>query len=345
VATIRQLDVEKPGELETYLRIKGFATKNDSLAIEQLAGGVSNRTMLVNFGDGRAWVVKQALSKLRVAVDWFCDPARIEREAQGLRRLVDLAPPGTITPLVFEDREHHLLAMQAVPQPYSNWKVLLLAGHIEERLVQQFAQLLASIHSRASVQRHTLAAEFADRSFFESLRLEPYYEYSARQVPTAAEFLRELIADTRRRNDTLVHGDYSPKNVLVCENGIVLVDHEVIHWGEPAFDIGFSMTHFLSKAHHLPAYRARFASAARLYWNTYREALGDVGWDGDLERRAVYHTLACLLARVAGRSPLEYLDSVERARQIRVVSSLVVRPPASIHELIQSFLEKLDESN
>src|SRR3954469_18181695 len=114
------LDIEQPGALTTYLRATGRIPADEDPAITVLAGGVSNRTVLVTRPTGESWVVKQALEKLRVAVDWFSDPRRIEREALALQHLPDLAPPGTITPLVFEDPANHLLAMQAVPQPHAN---------------------------------------------------------------------------------------------------------------------------------------------------------------------------------------------------------------------------------
>src|SRR5215217_3144150 len=106
---------------------------NTELDIEQpgaLAGGVSNRTVLVERLSGEAWVVKQALAKLRVQVDWFSSPERIHREALGLRWLEQIAPPKTITPLVFEDFEAHLLGMVAVPEPHENWKTMLLRGEL-----------------------------------------------------------------------------------------------------------------------------------------------------------------------------------------------------------------------
>jgi aminoglycoside phosphotransferase (APT) family kinase protein len=138
-----------------------------------------------------------------------------------------------------------------------------------------------------------------------------------------------------------VHGDYSPKNVLIHQDRLVLLDHEVIHFGDPAFDLGFSLTHFLSKAHRLPALRREFASAALEYWRVYSEALGAPEWAADLEPRAVRHTLACLLARAVGRSPLEYLSPAERIRQRDVVLRFIPSVPATIADLISQFEEQL----
>ena len=140
----------------------------------------------------------------------------------------------------------------------------------------------------------------------------------------------------------LVHGDFSPKNVLIHAGRLILLDHEVIHFGDPAFDLGFSLTHFVSKAHHLPALRNRFIDAAGEYWKSYVETLGDLPWAGELEPRAVRHTLACLLARVAGRSCLEYLDPEERSRQRQVVVSMLEAAPATIPAAITEFIERLE---
>ena len=220
---------------------------------------------------------------------------------------------------------------------------MLLAGRLDTALVDQFGRILAEIHRRAAERRDVLAIEFAERSFFESLRLEPYYEYSARQLPEAAGFLYTLIDDTRRRADTLVHGDYSPKNILVREGQLILIDHEVIHWGDPAFDLGFSFTHLLSKAHHLAAQREVFAVAARRYWTSYRESLGVVPWAQDFESRVVRHTVGCLVARVLGRSPLEYLDPRDRTRQIAAAVELIRALPASVDDLLANFMELIND--
>jgi 5-methylthioribose kinase len=140
----------------------------------------------------------------------------------------------------------------------------------------------------------------------------------------------------------LVHGDYSPKNVLIHDGRLFLVDHEVIHFGDPAFDVGFSLTHLLSKAHHLVHQRALFISAASVYVNRYLESQQDVPWRPALEQRAIRHTLACLLARVAGRSPLEYLTLQQRIVQTTVVLDLIADPPQTLAGLIADFSERLN---
>jgi aminoglycoside phosphotransferase (APT) family kinase protein len=334
------LDIEQPDALLGYLRRTGRVAPDERPAVRVLAGGVSNRTVLVERASGEAWVLKQALAKLRVAVDWFGDPMRIHREAAGLRWLARLAPPGAITPLVFEDHRHHLLAMRAVPPPHENWKTLLLAGRLEAGHVARFGRLLGTIH-RAAAGRAEVAEVFDDRSFFASLRLEPYYVYAAGRVPAAAGFLDDLVAETLAERATLVHGDYSPKNILIHGGTLVLLDHEVIHYGDPAFDLGFSLAHLLSKAHHLTDHRSAFAGAADDYWLTYRRTVGDAPWTGGLEARAVCHTLGCLLARVAGRSPLEYLSEAERARQREAVVALMADPPRTVADLVAAFTARV----
>jgi 5-methylthioribose kinase len=335
-----ELDIEQSQALLDYLHSSGRIPPDEEPKLTVLAGGVSNRTVLVErpSGHGQAWVLKQALAKLRVQVDWFSPPERVHREALGLRWLAQLAPEGAITPFVFEDFQHHILAMGAVPQPHQNWKTLLLAGQLESDHVAQFARLLGSIHRIGNERLAEVEPLFGDRGYFESLRLEPYYAYTSTQVDAATGFLTELIAETRVHRDTIVHGDYSPKNILVHEGRLVLLDHEVIHVGDPGFDLGFSLTHFLSKAHHIPAKRADFAEATSTYWRIYKEEAGDAPWTRDLESRAVRHTLGCLLARVAGRSPLEYLDAGERARQRAAVVRLMANPPATFAGLIEGFL-------
>jgi len=337
-----ELDIEDFPALLAYLRRTGRIATDETPRMTNLAGGVSNRTVLIERHGGKAWVLKQALGRLRVRTEWLSDPRRIEREALGIETLATIAPPGTITPLIFLDAGQHLLAMQAVPTPHENWKSMLIGGRLDPDHVRQFANLLAAIHRAGFERRAEFAVEFDDRGFFESLRLEPYYVYSAQQAPQVGDFLRALVEQTRATRYTLVHGDYSPKNVLVHDNRLVLLDHEVIHFGDGAFDLGFALTHLLSKANALGAMRLQFAEAARVFWQTYSAEAASAWPMSDLESRACRHTLGCLLARCIGRSPLEYLDGGAAARQVAAASQLMRDPPRQMTELIDSFLRMIE---
>jgi 5-methylthioribose kinase len=335
------IDVENIDELIRYLRDSNRIASSETPSIQILTGGVSNKTLLVTRSGGDSWVVKQALPKLRVPSDWFSDPERIGVEANGLRHLPRVAPEGSITPLIFEDRSQHLLAMAAVPQPHQNWKERLLRGQVELEHFRQFAEIIGSIHRESTRFRPEFAPLFATKEYFQTLRLEPYYERTAAVVPEAAQFLNELVQSTLCRSDALVHGDASPKNVLIHNDRLILLDHEVLHFGDPSFDIGFSLTHFLSKALHLPGHRHQFAAAARLFWKAYCAKVRDMPWFAELKARAPRHTLASLLARVCGRSPLEYLGKQERLVQKQVVLEMIGECPSDLDDVITCFVHRV----
>ena len=328
------LDIERPADLIAWLRSRGLIDPDEEPVVAVLPGGVSSRTVHLS-SDRRDWVLKQPLEKLRVPVEWFSDPSRAHREASALRWMSSLAPVGATPNLVFEDRDDHIVAMTAVPAPHENWKAMLLAGNVQSVHVERFAEILAAIHVHSGERLTELVAEFGDNHFFRTLRLEPYFQYTARQLPSAGPFLDALCSETEAIKATLVHGDFSPKNVLVRPDGrLVLVDHEVAHIGDPAFDLGFSFAHLLAKAHHLPDSRASLLEAVRRYWAVYELGSRRASWRAGLEERAVRQTIGCLLARVAGRSQLEYLSLSEKARQRDSALGLLGDPPATVLALV-----------
>ncbi|MBL9128412.1 MAG: phosphotransferase [Verrucomicrobiales bacterium] len=339
------LDIEQPGPLLEWLRRSGRIASSESPQVRVLAGGVSNRTVLVSRARGDSWVLKQALDQLRVAAPWFCSPERIHREALGMRWLSTLAPPNAVPALVFEDRENFVLAMRAVPEPHENWKTLLLEGRVDPEHVRQFGQILGSIHRRSRQVAHRLEIVFADPRFFEALRVDPFYRHAAERHPEAKPFLDALVAETRAERSALVHGDYSPKNILVHQGQLVLLDHEVVHWGDPMFDVGFALAHFLCKAHRAPDRREAFAGAAVLFWEHYAFAACDCFAHATCQARAVRHGLACLLARVSGKSPVDYLGPVQKERQRRICLGMVSRPPPDVVGLADAFLRGLGDAN
>jgi len=336
------VDIENSSDLLRYLRESERIGKEETPTFRTLRGGVSNKTVLLQRPDGARWVLKQALPKLRVQADWFSDPARIRVEANALRYLPLVAPENTIPKLLFEDPEQHLLAMEAIPEPHENWKERLLKGRLDRDFISQFGRLLTSIHRGSYELGQELFTRFEDRAFFETLRLEPYYQFTGERVPEAASFLHEVIAANRTHCVTLAHGDYSPKNILIYQDRLILLDHEVVHVGDPAFDLGFSLTHLLSKGHHLKEHRSAFLAAAIEYWETYKSETKSAAWFSGVETRAVNNTIACLLARTSGRSPLEYLSEDERQKQKEATLYLIKHCPVAVPALVEEFGRRIE---
>lgn len=328
--------------MQHYLLLRGHAKPGEAVSFATLSGGVSNRTVRATWPDGRAWVLKQALAKLRVNVNWYSSTERIRVEAEALRWFNRITPPGTTPTFVFEDAANHLMAMQAIPEGHENWKSVLLRTEIVPSHFEQFGSLLGTIHRQSSALGSEVSQTFADTTHFESLGLEPYYSYAGQTIPAAASFLDALVQETQLHKFSLVHGDFSPKNTLLYRGRLILLDYEVVHWGDPAFDVGFAVAHFLSKAHHLPTARTRLTDAAMVFWDVYRNEIVPLNWAKAFEPRVVRHSLGCLLARVAGKSPLEYLTSQEVNRQRDVVLLLIEIPPTRVNDLIPQFIQQIE---
>ncbi len=334
-------NIEAFDQLLPYLRSQGILGKDEPVVCNRLTGGVSNKTVRIERLNPPHLVVKQALPQLRVAVDWFSSPLRIHREFAALC-LSDQLLPSQVPKAIFQDRTCHVIVMTEIPGPYVNWKDRMLQGHVLGIHWQEFGRMLARFHMATTQDRQTVPQELHDRTFFQTLRLEPYYEYTGTQIGEAQSFLNALVEETLSHRLALVHGDYSPKNVLIADNRLFLLDYEVCHVGDPAFDVGFALTHALSKGHFLAPLRPRFQQAAMQFWQTYRTASGYCDFRSNMELRCIRHTLACLLARAAGRSPLEYLNAKQKAVQIRTVLALLANLPPSVPQLITSFLSHLD---
>lgn len=335
-------DIENKTNLLHYLISKDLMKEGESIKCEILRGGVSNKTVWLELPNGDQWVLKQALSKLRVKEEWWSEPDRIAQEALGMQHLSSLLGSARIPEFIFFDQTHHILAMTAIPHPHSNYKQQLLAGHVEPEYFRQFGQILGQLHAQAS-KRTELAQIFSNRTYFENLRLEPYYLFTASKVLPAKDFLYHLSQSCREDCYTLVHGDYSPKNILIHQGQLVLLDHEVIHYGDGTFDIGFAMSHMLSKANHLKRFKQEMIDCAHLFWQSY--VTSNPGLGKERELRAVQHSLACMLARVHGRSPLEYLTKQEQHTQSRMVLHLIERMPLSISQLIDDVRRYLTHDN
>ena len=335
------LDIQDTPRLRQYLLDRQLIARDESVTVSALSGGVSNKTLLVSRPKNRAFVIKQALSRLRVKKLWECDPARLQIEALALQWMSQHITSCKAPEYIFFDAQNHILVMEAITSPFANLKTQLLSGQPDKSIILKAAVVLAEIHNEGI---HGREYGFENKSFFKTLRIEPYYLNTTSEIPSTNSFYKNLIDQTLDINHTLTHGDFSPKNMLIKDRDIILLDYEVMHFGDPAFDIGFFLTHLLSKANFLPSHRDSFIDASSFFWENY---LSKVPYfqENENELRAVNHTLGCLLARIAGRSPLEYLDDHARQRQREVSLKMIIKKPGKIFELINEIERLLNSSS
>ena len=313
-----------PVTLETaveYLVDRGLVSPSTPARSRSLGGGVSNRVTLVTWSDGRV-VVKQPRPNLAVEADWPADPDRVHTEAAAARTWNRVLDGRVIVPAVLdEDRARHVAVFEAAPDRYVTWKERLLAGHVDASIATTLGEVLGTVH-RAATEDPSARKAFRSNRPFVQLRLDPYHRATAAAHPELAAAIdaeRERIAAVDR---TLVHGDYSPKNVLVDpedDGRPWIIDFEVAHWGDPAFDVAFLLNHLLIKSMYRPRDGPAYRQAARAAFDAYDAV---VPWD--VERETVRELGVLLLARIDGKSPVEYVTEEATKETIRSVARHVI---------------------
>jgi 5-methylthioribose kinase len=317
--------------VDDYLAACGLVAGDEEITVRELGGGVSNVVLLVEWPGTplRRWVVKQSLEKLRVKDDWRSERERIFREAEAMQVLRPVLGPAALPEVLHIDKEKFLLVMTAAPRGSLSWKDLLLGRRGDAAVARDAALLLAKMIN-ASRGDANLIAKFWDRTVFDQLRIDPYYRTTATRHPELRPEFDRLITTSLEIRNSLVHGDYSPKNMLVRGESIFLIDFEVVHWGDPSFDAAFLINHLLLKAFHQPAASRQFISLVHPFCKTLLAALDPEATTG-FEAMTVLHLGGLMLARVDGKSPVEYIQDEPTKERVRKAATRIMRePPTTI---------------
>lgn len=330
--------VPVPKAFVQALRALGL-TGESALMGWPLTGGVSSDIWCIRTQDGLV-CAKRALAKLRVAADWHAPIERNQYEARWMEQAWQ-AQPGCTPRLLGQHPESGVLVMRWLsPHDHLLWKHQLRDGQVSLDTALQVGQRLAGIH-RFSAARPALAQAFPTDDIFFDIRLEPYLVATARRHPDLSEALQQLVEVTRTTRCALVHGDVSPKNILIGPEGPVLLDAECAWWGDPAFDLAFCLNHLLLKCLWNGSAREDFLSAFDVLSQGY---LGLVDWEPgeSIEARAAALLPGLLLARVDGKSPVEYVtDASLKAMVRRVATGLLRGPVRQLRDVRDSWREAL----
>ena len=300
-----------------------------------LSGGVASDIAKVSVTDGNEntdYCVKFALAKLRVKADWFAPVERNLAEYKWLKIVSDIAPQSSVklyghSPVAngfvmsFLDGDDCVLLKQA-----------LFDGQGTDLQAEAIGKLLGQIHHH-STQADFDVSGFDNRDDFYSLRIEPYLIFTAEKHPQLAPQIKEMAERLYHTKTALVHGDVSPKNIIFKAGQPIILDAECATMGDPCFDVAFCLNHFILKALYVPSYKEKYLGLCASFWQTYRDA---ISWEEALsfEKRLSQLLPLLMLARIDGKSPVEYFDTARQDEVRCITLSVLAQQPASLTELV-----------
>ena len=310
-------------EVRAFLRRHGLLRETEQLALTPLTGGVSSDLWKAEMPD-RTVCVKGALAKLKVGVDWRAPVSRNRVEYDWLRFAAQVCP-GQVPRVLAFDGDAGLLAMEFLPpENHPVWKTRLLSGSVDVTAAREVGDLVGRLHSASSADPAS-ASRFATDENFDALRIEPFLRVTAAAHPDLQEQFSMIADATADIHLAVVHGDVTPKNILLGLDGPVLLDAECAWFGDPAFDIALCLTHLLIKAVKMPGLASELGRAAHALVDGH---VGHLDWERpeDFGVRVATLVPALALARVDGQSRVEYLDTGQ-AGQVRTIARALMRRP------------------
>lgn len=305
----------------------GLASADEVAAVVPLTGGVASDIASVDIGN-RIICAKFALEKLRVAEDWHAPINRNAAEYAWLKAAGRVVP-GVAPELLGRDQNVNGFAMEFIQgSGITLWKSELLGRQAIRNEASKVGSVLGQIHA-ASTERGFDRTPFPNQADFFDLRLEPYLKFTASVHPDLAEPIGKLVESQTRIHSVLIHGDISPKNILFRDGEPIFLDAECATMGDPSFDVAFCLNHLTLKAFHMPDWSAALLAEAKKFWTAYEQ---QVTWEvtDELEGRVAALLPALTLARIDGKSPVEYLSDENRNRIRDFARSRVAAPPAAL---------------
>ena len=328
-------------EVLLALQNMGLLDSGQHPPLEPLPGGVSSDIWRVDLACGAA-CIKRALPRLRVHAEWHAPVERNRYELEWMRSVAGIVPEA-VPEILGADEALGMFVMRYLdPAEYPLWKQQLSEAIVESATAARVGERLVRIHAATAGDREVASRFLTDETFF-AIRLEPYLLATARTHPQLANALESLAETTAGEKRALVHGDVSPKNLLIGPQGPVFLDAECAWYGDPAFDLAFCLNHLLLKCLWVPRASGAFLTCFETLAGAH---LAGVDWEAprEFEARTARLLPGLLLARVDGKSPVEYLtDEGDKEKVRRVAAGLLNRPVARLAEIAALWSSELQQ--
>ncbi len=319
-----------------YATARGLIDDPAGVEVRELTGGISNSVIMLT-GPSGCLVLKQPFRFLRVEQHWEIDRARVWHEVAAIRIWTDALGDKWAPQILHEDHDCYLYAMSCAPAGAMNWKDQLLAGDIQPATAQHAGRVLGHVH-RLTTRRRSIDIVFPRHGVFVQGRVDPYFWPIINAGGPLAGPLKDLSERLLTRRLNLVHGDFSPKNILVADDHIFIIDFEISHYGDPSFDPAFIICHLILKAFYRFRQRDRYLALAREFWTSYLQSYGDFA-PPDIESTTITTLGGLLVGRMDGKSPVEYISDDARRDSIRNAATRILLDGVSTLESTIEILE------
>jgi len=317
------------GSVIPYLTQRKLLSGNAT--VEVLTGGVSCVVLAVQ-NDQVDLVVKQALPELKTKAKWVADQRRAIVEAEAMQ-IYHSITPASVPELIDLDPDNFTLTMSRLPHTCTNWKQDMLEGRIHPEMGEKLGKILAQWHNFAAVSQE-IKGKFKEDSLFEQLRVSPFYRAVSEKNPALHSVIADLIDEITTVKATLVHGDFSPKNIMATtDHSPVVLDFEVAHNGNPVFDLGFICAHLLCKTIRTDnsAEKDALIATATNFLNSYRQSCNLA-----IAESLPQHVALIALARVEGVSPVNYLDESAQRELVAITKSALLDSTMTFEQLFEN---------
>jgi len=314
---------EVPSESTILRDLRDAGVLTVDAVLTPLLGGVScevwrvhpdHVTPALREANPHGLVVKAPLATLRTPALWQADVSRGFAESAALAWYWTRTPDA-VPRVIWRHASAPVLVVEAAPLEWDEWRHQMLnAGATSpdvstERLTSIGSHLGSTLATWHMDSRDTgvLPTVLLTGDRLRTLRTDPFHRATANAVPEIGPELLVLADELEVARTCLVHGDYSPKNVLVSPPdapfGSWMLDAEVAHVGDPALDVAYFSTHLACKGVARPEFAVSLDGARHAFEDAYRTQSDLVAVD-----RWDRHTGAILAARVRGVSRANYLS-------------------------------------
>ena len=249
-------------QLGNYLTDIGIFPSGSKVAVEPAGDGNINwvRRATLKGAETRSVIVKQARPALEKFPEYAAPPERLAIEARWFEYASQYDETDICPEIHHFDPDHHVLVMEDLGHCVRLDEALAEGRDVTKPMIQ-LAEFLGRIHAASAREDAELAKAFSNeamqRLHGEHIFTLPYQEEFPCPPETAARAVEirkdSELADIAARayeryltpKGALVHADVQAGNILLGPSGPKLLDAEIAHIGDPAFDVGTLLAHLM----------------------------------------------------------------------------------------------------